>query len=211
MKSADRERFMRCLLACAELYGKDVGGGAASLWWSALQSLPIEEVEAGFAAFVKDTTVGRFMPKPADILAHAQAQDGRPGAEEAWALIPKDESTGQVVTDEMMQAYGVCCALLDEGDPIAAHMAFREAYTKAIAAARSNNVPVRWFLSAGRDSSTNVGALETAVTKGRITATYAAKLLPNLATSSPQIAALLSGVAANLTTKALEKAARAPD
>jgi hypothetical protein len=45
--------------------------------------------------------------------------DGRPGAEEAWAMVPKDEEESAVITGEMRFAMGVALRLLADGDAIA--------------------------------------------------------------------------------------------
>src|SRR6185436_1156205 len=61
----------------------------------------------------------------ADILT--RLDDGRPGVEEAWAMLSRvlgNEQASLVWTEEMREAYGVVAPLAD--DPIAARMAFKE-------------------------------------------------------------------------------------
>src|SRR4029077_5764846 len=63
--------------------------------------------------------------------------DGRPGAEEAWAMLSTvlgNEQASLVWTEEMREAYGVVRLVAD--DPIAARMAFKERYTTLVSAAR---------------------------------------------------------------------------
>lgn len=196
MKSADRPRFMRCLLACAEVFAKDVGEGAAAVWWRALERYPIEMVEAGVAAHIADGDRGRFMPKPADIIAQVESMDGRPGAEEAWAMIPRDEQSSVVWTEEMAQAFGVCCDLI-EHDRVAARMAFKDAYEQAVKKARAEAIPAKWTPSLGRDPSLRAAALESAVQKNRMSAAHAAALLP-APEASPNLIVLADAMAAGM-------------
>ena len=103
-------------------------------------------------------------------------EDGRPGPEEAWAMMPKSEMDSAVLTDEMSVAMGALALLPDE---IAARMAFKEMYTAEITRARNDHKPVRWFPSLGFDPSLREGVLRTAVEKGRLTADHANALLPD--------------------------------
>ena len=178
MKPADRDRFMRCLLGCAELYGKEVGEGAGALWLDALQSIPIETIEMAFSAHIRDTSSGKFMPRPADIISQAEGSDGRPDADEAWSLVPHDEHGSTVWTQEIASAFGVCCDLIGDKDSSAARMAFRAAYQREVQEARQRGDPVHWFPSFGRDPSLRAAAVERAMEKGRISASYANALLP---------------------------------
>jgi hypothetical protein len=49
----------------------------------------------------------------------SRIDDGRPGPEEAWAMLPKDEATSCVWTDEMREAFGAALPLLEQGDKVA--------------------------------------------------------------------------------------------
>jgi hypothetical protein len=114
--------------------------------------------------------------KLTDILAHID--DGRPTAEEAWALMPQSEQTTVVWTDEMAQASGAAARYLDEGDMVAARAAFDEAYVKAVVAARIRRDPVRWTPSLGSDVRKRESVLHDAVRKGRLSAAHVQNLLP---------------------------------
>lgn len=98
----------------------------------------------------------------------SRIDDGRPGPEEAWAMIPRDESGSVVWTDEMAAAYGIAAQLLAQEEPIAARMAFLEHYRAAVAKARLDGVPARWRPSLGRDPRDRERALAEAADKGRI-------------------------------------------
>lgn len=99
--------------------------------------------------------------------------DGRPGAEEAWAMIPHDESGSVVWSEEMASAFGIARPLLDSGDKVAARMAFREAYSRMVAEARDARMPARWSPSLGHDRNGRDAALSAAITAGRLSGEHA--------------------------------------
>lgn len=104
---------------------------------------------------------------------------GHPGPEEAWAMVARclnDERVTVVWTDEMAAAFGVALNLQD--DEVAARMAFKEAYARLVAEARSAGKPVRWTPSLGWDHGARAGVLEEAVRLGRLSAEHVAGLLP---------------------------------
>ena len=136
----------------------------------------------------------------ADVVA--RIDDGRPGVEEAWGMIPRGESETVVWTAEMQAAYGAALPLLEEGDKVAARMAFKERYAVLLAAARSECVPVAWSASLGSDPLGREKALTAAVEAGRLQAGYARGLLPSL-TFKPQAGGLALLDAVNRAAAAL--------
>lgn len=116
----------------------------------------------------------RTFPTIADIIA--RIDDGRPGAEEAWAMIPKDEAGSVVWTAEMRDAYAVARSLLP-GDPIAARMAFKETYEKLTVGARARQDRATWSPTLGHDLEQRGPAIRFALDRGRITHDQAQKLL----------------------------------
>lgn len=104
--------------------------------------------------------------------------DGRPGPEEAWAMIPKNEFGSVVWTSEMSEAFGVCYKQIEAGDLIQARLSFVESYKDKVARARDEGAKVNWLPSLGHDQNGRESVLMEAVDKGRLTASYAAKLLP---------------------------------
>lgn len=103
--------------------------------------------------------------------------DGRPDADEAWAMIPADEHDSVVWTEEMAQAWGIALPLLNAGDAAKAQSVFRNAYEKSVLEARVRREPPRWTPSLGLDASGREMALREAVTKGRATQAQASQLL----------------------------------
>lgn len=163
--------------------------------------------EAAARVFVDD--LARF-PEPAVIRALARCRrevkglltiqdvvsrldDGRPGADEAWAQIPFDEDGSVVWTEEMALAFGVARGLLAEGEKVAARMAFKEAYTRLVSKARDEGVPVKWTPSLGHDKRGRDAVLSDAVAKGRLSYEHAQELSPMLPAPTGNILALAGG------------------
>lgn len=144
-----------------------------ALFFRALARHDIAIVRAAFDAHVCDPVRGKFVPVPADILAQietAVADDGRPGAEEAWAAVfsARDEALTTVWTGEMAEAAGVCRSLLVAGDEVAARMAFKESYTRLVSTARAQRIPAAWFATLGHDIAGRDAALLPHIAAGRI-------------------------------------------
>lgn len=177
MEPKDRKAFAELLGATIEVYGTQLSATSMELWWNVLAAFPLAAVRAALSAHLRDPHAGRFAPKPADVVGHLTAMDGRPGAEEAWSMIPRDESASVVWTEEMAQAFGVAGPLLVEGDAIAARMAFLERYRALVQRARDAGTLVRWIPSLGHDQAGREGALMEAVERGRLTAQHVRGLL----------------------------------
>lgn len=108
----------------------------------------------------------------------ARIDDGRPDADQAWAMMPMSELASVVWTDEMAQAWGISLPLLNAGDAGGARAAFRDVYAKAVLEARIRRRPVHWVPSLGSDVAGRERALLDAVRKGRLSAAHARQLLP---------------------------------
>lgn len=104
--------------------------------------------------------------------------DGRPGPNEAWAIIPKGEQYSCVWTDEMRTAAGEVWDLM--GDKVAARMAFIEAYKREVTNAKTANKPVEWSFSAGSDINHRKKTLVESVEKGRLLPEHANRIMPEL-------------------------------
>ncbi len=176
MVHTDYQRFCKALIACAELHGRTLSEGALTLWWRALEAYPIEHIERAFFAAIRDPESGRYMPKPADIIRAIEgysADDGRPGAEEAWSIAAQafDESATVVWTPEIAQAFGIARPILrDLGDEVGARMAFKEAYTRIVAELRRRGETPAWSATLGFDVDARAMAIREAVERGRLPA-----------------------------------------
>jgi hypothetical protein len=110
----------------------------------------------------------------------SRIKDDRPGPEEAWAEIPKHEADSTVWTDEQRISWGVAAPLLEQGDRVAARLAFVEKYRELCIEARLQNRPVDWVYSPGTDAHGRAAALVKAVNLGRLTPAQARKIEPCL-------------------------------
>lgn len=165
----------------AAMYDRRMPPEAAQLFADDLDGFPPALVLASLARCRKEL---RTFPTVADIIA--RIDDSRPGPEEAWAMVPKDESASIVWTPEMRDAFAVARPLIGQDD-VAARMAFLESYRKLCSEARSVGAPATWEPSLGHNPAGRVHALTVAVEKGRLTQSHAQALLPDatLAPASP--------------------------
>lgn len=173
MPRDDRIDLLQAIAVTAELTGTTFSEAAARVMVQDLAPYPMNQV-LGALVRCRRELKGRLTV--AAIIE--RLDDGRPGPEEAWSMIPHDERSSVVWTAEMAEAFGVCCGLILQGDLVAARMAFRECYSAAVVRARAEQTPVRWIPSLGHDPSMREHAIEEAVRKGRIGRAHAASLLP---------------------------------
>ncbi|MBL0142637.1 MAG: hypothetical protein IPP91_11190 [Betaproteobacteria bacterium] len=188
-------QLLEAIAITAELTGTQLSAGAACVFAADLSAYPEHQV-LGALVRCRREVKGRL--SLADVIS--RLDDGRPGPEEAWAMIPKDEAGSVVWTDEMAQAFGVASPLMEE--PIQARMAFLEAYRDRVRIARDQGSPVRWTPSLGHDPAGREVALADAVHHGRLSAAHAQALLPHSA--DPGVRAHLESMVATL---AIAKAA----
>lgn len=182
----------RALLLLAENFGREISPGLAKMLIRELEAYPEAAVLQALRRCWRECT--RF-PSMAEIIE--RIPDGRPGPEEAWAMIPKDEGDSVVWTEEMAEAYGTVAKLItgewfteDEGRPdikpdlIAARKAFLEKYERLVADARAERKPAKWSAAFGRDPGRRQLALKVAVEKQRIPQSEAQRLLPDASPGS---------------------------
>jgi hypothetical protein len=187
MRDTDTAEFIAMLRDVFGMYpsAKQPSDGQLAMFFRAVSGYPLDVVRAAFDAHVRDPQRGRFPPLPADLIAQidgAKADDGRPGADEAWAIAVRshDENATVVWTEEITQAWGIAKAVMDLGDEVGARVAFRDAYNRITVEARRAGVPLRWVASLGLDPEGRAQALSHAEALGR--------MLP-----APQTALLLEG------------------
>lgn len=122
----------------------------------------------------------------ADIVQRLDEDDGRLGAEEAWArcLPAFDEAETAVLSPEMLEAMRSARPLLAEGDKIAARMAFREVYEKLVKAARVKKIPLEYRVSLGFSVPGRREPIERAVKAGELPEALGATYLPAPSESS---------------------------
>ena len=167
----------KAIAVAAELTGTVFSEAAVRIFAADLANYPQRQVLASLDRCRRELK-GRLTLH--DVISRIEDSDGRLGAEEAWALLPKREADTAVISEEMAQAFGVCHDLIEAGDMVAARMAFKESYNRAVASARKNHVPLKWFPSLGHDPWGLDGPLLQAAELGRISHTHVQSILPYL-------------------------------
>lgn len=180
------EELLKAIAVTAELTGTQLSAAAARVMADDLATYPEHQVMGALTRCRRELK-GRLTV--ADVVS--RLDDGRPGAEEAWAMLPKDEATTAVWTEEMTTAYGVAAPLIGE-DNVAARMAFKEAYLSAVTKARGEGRPVKWTATLGHDVHGREAVLREAVKHGRLFAEYVSALLPHRDDPAPSVARLMA-------------------
>lgn len=167
------ESVVKALAVCAELTGTELSKAALTVMASDLAEYPTAQVLGALTRCRKELR-GRLTL--ADVII--RLEDGRPGPEEAWAMVPQGEGETVVWTAETAAAYAVAAPLLEQGDKVAARMAFLETYRKLLADARASHTPTTWQISLGWDVGKREAPLLGAVAKGRLTMEVVTTFLP---------------------------------
>lgn len=134
-------------------FHKPLSDRALAKAFQVLARYPLPLVLAAIDAHCADRERGQFPPKPADLIDQIERRNQsqmRPGADEAWLMTPPEESS-YWATDEMLGAWAVVAEEMqsERPDKIAARMAFKDAYTRLVDAAKAQGRPVRWQLVRG--------------------------------------------------------------
>lgn len=164
------DELLQAIAVTAELTGTDLSVPAARVMAIDLSAYPEPQVMGALVRCRRELK-GRLTP--AEVIS--RLDDGRPGPEEAWAMLPKDEFATVVWSAEMAAAAGVAGALRDS--PVQARMAFVEKYRDEVRRARESGAPVRWTVSMGQDPQGREAPILEAIQKGRLAASRA-ELLP---------------------------------
>ena len=157
---SDSVRILKALSVAAELTGTYMSeDGLATLVEDLVGTYPVEAILGAITMARKQVRRGNLTP--AEIFN--RIDDGRPGPEEAWAEICKPDSETIIWTQEMADARRVIAELRNQGDMIAARMAFKEAYERFVMTARAHRIPVKFQVSLGYDKLGHAPALADAV------------------------------------------------
>lgn len=195
MLEQDRGQFAGLFTAVSLNYGRDVTEALLSLWWAQLQRWPFAVVSEALSAHVERS---RFMPTIAEVIEWITAADAsakRPGADEAWAMVPKDEDSSAMLTAEMLGAWGVARRVLAEG-AIHARRAFVDAYQRLCAEAVARREPVRWVLSQGHDKARLAEVVDDALAAGLLSSVEAQPVLLQLESYRRPVGGGLAGMLA---------------
>lgn len=171
MRNSDLPEFAKLLTDFLMGYGKPAPDSATTaFWFRQLSAFSPATIGKAFAAYQVERP--DFAPAPNGIVARCKLMDGRPDENEAWAmaLASRDERETVTWTTEMQEAFGLCKGVLDGGDEIGARMAFKDAYTRLVTAARAGNVPVKWSVSEGWDKERKELVIARAIAAGALPA-----------------------------------------
>jgi hypothetical protein len=166
-------RVLEAVAVTAELCGRTFSPAAAAVFVGDLSGFPDETVLNALARCRREV---RGVLTVSDVIS--RIDDGRPGPEEAWAMLPRDEKATVVWTDEMIQAWAIAQPMLDAGEDIPARMAFKETYVKLVSEARDKKIAVHWQPSLGHDTNGRAEPLQRAVEMGRLSVEHVKPLLP---------------------------------
>ena len=175
MLDIDKKDFFLLLAATLEVYGQTPPSqGVMRIWWQAFANFEAALIRQAFSEHIRTS---KYAPRPADILEAIErlCPDGRPSADEAWAMYPHDEAASAVVTQEMHEAMFAASGLHDK---VAARMAFKDAYARICAQNKRGNIAIKWVVTLGMDVDGRVPALAEAVRRGFIDSHAAVRLLP---------------------------------
>jgi hypothetical protein len=164
------EQFFELLDAVSEQCGKPKKSMAAkALMMDVLAEHAFENIKGAIHAHLRDPECGMFDVTTAHIqsqIKRAQEQDGRPCADEAWAIaIQLDDEQKTVITnDDINKAWGFVCEIMP--DQTAARMAFRKHYNRVCDDARTRSETPNWFPSVGLDSYSRDHVLKDGIKRG---------------------------------------------
>lgn len=179
--------LLKAIAVTAELTGRVFSPEAAAVFADDLAKFPEASVLKALERCRSEVKGGRGIVQE-DVVC--RLDDGRPGPDEAWAMLPFDEGISVVWTEEMAASWGIAMPLFDVGDKLGARNAFRETYIAAVARARSAATPPKWSPSLGHSPAGRERALLEAVEKGRMKIEHAQRLYPHLQ-ATPQFERLL--------------------
>lgn len=195
------ESLIKAVIATAEVMGTELSRDGARVFCADLSEYPEPAVMNALARARREVR-GRLTLS--DVIQ--RIDDGRPGSDEAWAMVPRTEADSVVWTNEMSEAFfSSALPLMEAGDDIAARMAFKQTYDRLISQARNEKRPPMWVASLGFDKGKREAVVRKAVELGRLSPSQAVNLLPEATFESlpllPSAASLV-----NLIEKSVERA-----
>lgn len=144
---------------------------AVSFVFELLIDYPLEFI---IAAIKQHCKTNRFAPTPSDIVSLLETKNKRPSADEAWAIIPKDDAYGYektvVWTQEIAQGWAKVCQDY-QTDRVGARMAFKAIYERLCNEAVLMGKPVEWILAIGTDKAQQKAIIERGIAEGKLIAT----------------------------------------
>lgn len=152
--------LIQAVIVTATLLGADWDEPAARMFVDDLRGYP-DRLVLDALRRCRQEVRGRLTV--ADVIA--RINDGRPGPDEAYAALPRDDRETVVWTTEARTAWA---AARDAETDQARRAAFRERYIAEVARARSAGAPPRWALSEGYDPDGRRHVIERAIAEGKL-------------------------------------------
>lgn len=215
LSSDDIAELAGAICATAETLGQTISATAAKLMAEDLSVYPPADIRKALQSCRRELT-GKLTL--AAVLQRIDAEDGRPGKDEAWAIAmtTNDEFETVVLTDEIQLALAAAKPVLDAGDKIGARMAFISAYERLVGQAREDKKNVNWHVSVGFDANRRIQAITNAVQMQRIPHERGQLYLADLSVApvtedGRAVVALLTGEVARPSPKLREKLAAVKD
>lgn len=192
----EQAQLAAAMCATAEALGHTLSASAADLMAQDLVDYSVADIANALKACRHEANK---LTLPA-ILQRLHAVDGRPEANEAWAIALQsfDEVQTVLLTPEIQQAAAAASPVMAVKDKIGARMAFIAAYDRLVADARQAAQPVKWSLSLGYSQELRATAIQDGLRLGRISSESAAAMiaqhsLPAISQDGQAIAGLLTG------------------
>lgn len=184
--------LLEAIAVTAELLGTELSRGALLAMEDDLSNYPEQAVLTALTRCRRELS-GRLTL--AAVIERLEQADGRPGADESWAMALEAEDEAQTVvwTDEISEAFSCARPLLDINDKVGARMAFRQAYERITRDARQAGRMAEWTVSLGWDRDLRTEAIQRAMDCGRLTTDQAQRFLPSPSDGGPVAQLLLTG------------------
>lgn len=175
LSELQQEQLLASLYATAEILDQQLQPRAAALMVADLKIYDEKPLVEALSALRR---AGQKLT-PENVIRHLVTQDGRPEANEAWAIAMTsyDEAETVLMTPEIQQAAASAESVFRAGDKIGARMAFIATYERLVTTARQVGTPLKWSLSLGHDAERRASAIESAERLGRLPAPQAQALL----------------------------------
>lgn len=172
-----KSKMLSLVQLIAECHDTEITESRAALIEYDLNGCTLDEVNDAWRRYRSVPTNTR-MPTAAQLIQYIP--DGHPSAQESFAMIPRNEYTSVIWSDEMRFAYGVCESLIREGNITGAFFAYKEEYDRLVQESRMKRRKPKWSPSFGDDKAGREVALVTAIEKKRISLDLACKFYPEL-------------------------------
>jgi len=156
-------RVIQAIAITAELCGRVFSPQAAAVFASDLDGYGDDLIIKALARCRREL---KGLLTLSDVIM--RLDDGRPGIEEAWSMMPFDDNLTVVWTQEMQYAWKCALPLIHADDMMGARMAFKEIYLSQVNLARTQRTGPKWAIKFGRSPISRQEALKSAYLSGRI-------------------------------------------